>query len=364
MSKRFRIQDAEPGMILAYPVINLTGRVVLAEGTVLTEKIINRLQNWQIVAIDILDTDELPSVPITEKTTTSSSEKPTISKLQENFGTSYAENIKEFGAIFEQVRYMTVIPITEMQKMAEKSFRKLSLQPCAVSLLYTAAADESRIVQHSLNVAVIAGALGHWLGLPIKSLHDLILSALLHDIGKTKAPLELINKKLYQLTTKEFEIIQRHTIEGYKLLNKKSYQLPFSVLAGVLQHHEWINGSGYPLKLTSEKIHLFAKIILVADVYETLTSTDFATRLNPFSAIGVMLEQSFHILDPKIANVFLTNTKSQLIGNNIRLSDGQVAAVISIGRDLAERPVVQTPAGKFINLESARHLYIEDVISI
>lgn len=363
MSKRFRIQDAEPGMVLAYPVINLSGNIVLSEGTILTEKILRRLKNWQVAAIDILETNELvSSVPKTAKKGAIGFEKPGISELQQKFSMAYQDSLQEIENVFNQVRYMKVVPMMKAIELAGHSFRRLSLVPSAISLLYTLARDDNRIVEHSLNVAVIAGILGRWLNLPMNTLQELNLAALLHDIGKTQVPIDIANKKLYQLNAQELKIIKRHTIEGYKLLNRKAYHLPFSVLAGVLQHHEQADGSGYPLKLTSEKMHPFAKIILVADVYETLTSSDFDTRLNPFSAVEVMLAESFDILDPKITNIFLANTKNQLIGNVIRLSDGQEAVVIAVGRDISERPVVQTLTGEFIDLETDRHLNIADII--
>lgn len=364
LSRRFRIQDVEAGMVLGKPAVNSAGRVVLTEGTVLTEKLIARLQNWNIYAVDIADEKESPR-PKTMPAMVSLFEKPVLTKLKKKFTVDYEESVKEIETAFEQIRYMKVVPLFKMRELADKSFREFSLVPGGINLLYMLAGGGDRLAQHSLNVAVIAGILGRWLGLSAKTLQDVILAALLHDVGKIHFPKELIEKREEELTPAEKTTIRNHTIEGYQLLKRSAYQLPFSVLAGVLQHHEWQDGTGYPLQLAGEKIHLFAQIIHVADMYATMTSLDNqGHRVTPFGAVETMVKQVFDTLDTKISSVFLNNIREQFIGNIVRLSDGREAVVVYLSKLVSERPVVHTRDGEFIDLEQVRNIYIAEVIDV
>ncbi|CQR74837.1 Cyclic di-GMP phosphodiesterase response regulator RpfG [Sporomusa ovata DSM 2662] len=363
LSRRFRIQDVEPGMMLAKPAVTVEGRVVLTEGTVLTEKLIARLQNWRIYAVDISE-EQGTLAPTTLPAMLSSFKKPAPSKLKKKFSAEYEDSVKEVEAAFEQIRYMKVVPLIKMRELADRSLREFSLVPGGINLLYMLAGMGDRLAQHSLNVAVIAGILGRWLGFSAKNLRDVILSALLHDVGKIKLSPELLNKKEEDLTSAEVEMIRKHPVEGYQLLKRSAYRLPFSVLAGVLQHHEWEDGTGYPLQLASNKIHLFAQVIRTADMYATMTSNDQENRMTPFLAVETMVRQAFEKLDPAISGIFLANIREQFIGNIVRLSDGREAVVVYLSKLVSERPVVHTQDGEFIDLEQVRNLYITEVVNV
>ncbi len=361
LSRRFRIQDVEPGMILDKPAINSAGRIVLTEGTVLTEKLIARLKNWNIYAVDISD----KKGTVRPKAIPALFEKPAVSKLKKKFYAGFEDSVKEIETAFEQIRYMKVVPLFKMRELADKSFREFSLVPGGINLLYMLAGGPERLAQHSLNVAVIAGVLGRWLGLSAKTLQDVMLSALLHDVGKINFSQDILNKKQGELTPAEKETVRNHTIEGYNLLKRSAYQLPFSVLAGVLQHHELEDGTGYPLKLTGNKIHLFAQIIRIADMYATMTSIDEqGNRMTPFGAVEAMVRQVFETLDTKVSSIFLNNVREQFIGNIVRLSDGREAIVVYLSKLVSERPVVHTRDGDFIDLEQVRNIHITEVVNV
>jgi len=362
--RRYRIQDVEPGMVLAKPAIDHLKRVVLAEGTVLTEKLIDRLENWNIFVVDIFG-DEGNPLPQESGLPVAAFGQPTDSALQEQFYSAYKDVVQDVQTAFEQIRYLKVVPLIKVRELANTSIADLSHTPGAINLLHMLQGMDNHTARHSLNVAIIAGVLGRWLGFSTKLLQDLILSALLHDVGKTQIAEEILNKKTTQLTPYESDLMQKHTIEGYQLLKRAAYQLPFHILAGVLQHHEGADGSGYPLQLTGDKIHLFARVIAVADRYELLTNKDMEENyLTPFAAVEALIREAFERLDASVASVFLTNIRDQFIGNIVRLSDGREAAVIYLGRFISQRPVVQTRDGQFIDLEIERELTITEVVRV
>src|SRR5690606_1819289 len=103
-----------------------------------------------------------------------------------------------------------------------------------------------------------------------KEVEALGVGALLHDIGKIFIPPSILNKPSH-LTDEEFEIVKAHTEYGYDLL-RKQHQFPMVVAHCAYQHHERIDGSGYPRGLKNYEIHKFGKIIGVADVFDAMTS--------------------------------------------------------------------------------------------
>ena len=112
----------------------------------------------------------------------------------------------------------------------------------------------------------------------------LYLAALLHDIGKTCLPLEILNKP-ETLTEDEYEEVKRHPRYGYNML-KNNEEISSVTRNAIFSHHENEDGSGYPRNLTSDKIHKFAKIIHIADVYDALiTKRVYKEAINPADAM-------------------------------------------------------------------------------
>lgn len=153
---------------------------------------------------------------------------------------------------------------------------------------------------HSVNVGVLSILLAKALlkGSDDHDLHELGAGFFLHDIGKVRIDLSILNKP-GQLTEDELHIIQAHPRHGYNLLSETN-QLSNECNIIVMQHHEKDNGKGYPYGLKGDEIHLYAQICRLADVYDSLTSErSYRRRLSTFDALKLMKEElsdNFHKL--------------------------------------------------------------------
>ncbi|MFQ5544157.1 MAG: HD-GYP domain-containing protein, partial [Nitrospiria bacterium] len=137
---------------------------------------------------------------------------------------------------------------------------------------------------HSLNVCTLSIALGIALGLNKKDLFDLSMGGMLHDVGKSKVPASLINKP-GKLTDQEFTEVKNHVTRGYLIL-KEHKELPKRVFSPLLQHHEKLNGKGYPNKLEGDQIDLFGRISSIIDIYDALTTKRaYKKAFTPFDAL-------------------------------------------------------------------------------
>ena len=151
---------------------------------------------------------------------------------------------------------------------------------------------------HSVSVALVATRIGLCIGLKNDEVNEIGLGALLHDIGKTKVPLEILNKPA-SLTDSEYQIIKQHPLIGAKILLE--CHSPPNVVSIVLQHHERLNGSGYPFGLNEKSIRFESQIVAVADVFAALTENRPYGRVFNFSdALKIIIEGKNHFFLPNL----------------------------------------------------------------
>ncbi|MGH8378978.1 MAG: HD-GYP domain-containing protein, partial [Gammaproteobacteria bacterium] len=176
------------------------------------------------------------------------------------------ENISQ---MFAGARQGAGIGIRESQAIVERLVRQ-SVNLNLMLQLANLHPKQDRDTAHSMNTAILAIAFGRHLGHSEDRLRLLGLGAILHDIGKTRIPAEIINKPA-KLTDAEFAIMKHHPMEGFEMLGALD-GVPDEVLDMVRYHHERANGSGYPNGLQGDAVPLSASIIAIVDSYETLTA--------------------------------------------------------------------------------------------
>lgn len=215
---------------------------------------------------------------------------------------------------------------------------------------------------HSINVDVLSVITGIALGLTDNQLRNLSQAALLHDLGKTSIPKEIINKP-GALTEEEYEEIKKHPFYGYELL-KDNDNIASVVRNAVYSHHENEDGTGYPRGLTSDKIHLFAKIIHIADVYDALTAKRiYKDPLNPADALEYMMAHAGTMFDKTVLEAFIRHIAPYPVGTSIILSTGQKALVVKNNEEFLTRPIVKLDNGTVINLQSTLNITITELLT-
>ena len=204
---------------------------------------------------------------------------------------------------------------------------------------------------HSLSVAVLSIAIGQELGLPVAQLNKLGICALLHDLGKTGIPKNIIEKPA-KLTFKEYAEVKQHALLGGMYLREREL-VDEEIYKGVITHHERYDGKGYPHGLKGKKIPLFGRIISIADVYDALTSNrPYRTPMQPTEAFEYIMGNSGIHFDPDIVNVFMRKIEPYPIGSCVVLSNGEIGVVIETFDELPLRPVVKIiKTNKVYNLQ-------------
>jgi putative nucleotidyltransferase with HDIG domain len=279
------------GMVLGRDIILDSGRILIKKGTILTNEHINYLINLATQDIYIISgTDKL--LPIDED-------------CQEKFCLRQ-KIIGELLHAFDKTECaLTQMPVTRIVGINKGN-----------SLLREIIADTAHIInmvknrsestyRHCVKVGAIAAIIGSWLGYNKEEIGNLMLAGLLHDIGKAIIPLEILNKPS-KLNDEEMGTMRRHSALSYKYISEIK-SMPNSIKVGVLQHHERLNGSGYPLGLNTEDIHDFSKIIAIADIYDAITSDRvYRPRMAHTAALKIIQDETYEgKLDPWVGRAFV-----------------------------------------------------------
>jgi len=273
--------------------------------------------------------------------------QPVIKKFTQRYS-ALVQIVKESFELYENNDYK-VLPIEQIAVLVNECVQFVNCDEKRV--LFNRETDMTDYTfRHGVNVAIASGLIGKWMGIKEQQLHDLVLAGLLHDLGKSQIPRELLIKS-DELSSVEMDILKTHVNHSYNLINAGDFSE--EVLLGVSQHHERMDGSGYPQSLLGKSICLNARIIAVADVYDAMTSNKFYRNAEtPFVVIEELFKEMFDKLDSHICSVFLKNIKERLVGELVRLSDGSEAKVAYIEGEGFAEPVLHTADGRRIEFTS------------
>ena len=193
---------------------------------------------------------------------------------------------------------------------------------------------------HSINVGTYAAVCGIGFGMNDTELKELVLSGLLHDIGKTKIPLSVLNKQ-GRLTESERLILNSHPQLGYDII-KDNIDISARVKQCVLLHHENEDGSGYPYGWPGKKTTLYTKIIHTVDVYDALLSDrPYKKRCSHAESLEYLMGGCGTLFNREVVDIFLKYVVPYPIGIEVELSTGDKAIVMKTNDTFIQRPIVR-----------------------
>jgi len=216
---------------------------------------------------------------------------------------------------------------------------------------------------HSVNVSVLSLIMGKAMNYNYSQLLDLGIGALLHDIGKILIPPVILNKPS-QLTYLERKLMEEHSKLGYECV-KSNNQISSLAKYIIFSHHERLDGSGYPQKITGESIHAFSKIVAIADVFDAMTSDRVYRKKWPVSETLEFLMSNTNHFDKNIINIFIKNIAAYPNGTMVKLSNGFTAIVKEQNHRVPLRPIIKVIIDNNDNvLEEPIYINLRDELSI
>jgi HD-GYP domain-containing protein (c-di-GMP phosphodiesterase class II) len=291
-----------PGMQIAQSIMTPSGQLFLKPGATLKLEHIKLFSLWGIASVNVV----LPA---------------RFNPARLDSLLPYQETFESVVTAFERVWMLTEYAVNEFRELSGVCIELMIDMDGVVNHLSQLRAYNEYTFLHSLNVAIISGLIGREIGYTGAALKDLILAGLLHDIGKIRIPPEIINKP-GKLTVDEMDVVKKHSLHGYELLNELEH-IAYETKMGILQHHERLDGSGYPFGLRKNRISLFARIVAIADMYDAMTSERvYRRRMSPCSAVETILGDMHHKLDPNICIVFLKKIRDYFTGKSDLFNNG------------------------------------------
>lgn len=245
---------------------------------------------------------------------------------------------QEVARLFQDVRLGQAIELSEVATVVEQISASVLRHPTAlISLTRLRTVDEYTYI-HSVSVCALMTAVARQMDLPAEQVLLAGQAGLLHDVGKMRTPVEVLNKP-GRLTEAEFAVMRQHPEEGVALLQQ--WGASAEVIDVCLHHHEKFDGSGYPHGLAGTQISLLSRIAAVCDVYDAVSSTrPYKTAWSPAEAIRRMAEWKGHF-DPRVFQAFVKTLGIYPIGSLVRLSNEQLAVVVEQHPDSLLTPRVR-----------------------
>lgn len=333
------IECVRENSILGKNIYAYDGRVLLKSGCVLNDRLIDKIKSSNIFSLYIID--EYSSNEIEDIIKPELRQK-SIGILKETFSDieRIANNHKFEKRNFKDYTKNEQDYFNSIDSLSEELIEEILNNKNVLLSLIDIKSMDNYTYAHCVNVAVISLVIGISLNLSKRNLKYLCMGALLHDIGKAFIPKEILQKPS-KLTDAEFNIIKQHPKKGYDFVNS-IYDFSSHIKLIILQHHEKIDGLGYPNSLQSEKITLLARIVAVSDVYDALTSDrPYKRALSPNNALEYLMSNVGTTFDFNIVNVFSKVIIPYPSGTIVSLSNGDIGIVKETLPNFPLRPIIE-----------------------
>jgi putative nucleotidyltransferase with HDIG domain len=198
---------------------------------------------------------------------------------------------------------------------------------------------DSYLLEHSLNVAILLANFATHVGMSEALSQELALSGFLHDIGKIKVPDEILHKP-GRLTDPEMEIMKNHVNEGTAVLAEMG--IPKRIVRTIGEHHERLDGCGYPEGKKGDEISLFGRMIAIIDTYDAITADRcYKVGMSSKKALQILLQESPEKYDQRLVKKFIKCIGIYPVGSLVKLTNERVAMVVRQHEKHPTKPLVK-----------------------
>ena len=345
-----RTRQLKPGMKIDQSVVDRLGRNLVARGAVLDEYMIESMLKIGVMSVYIQDgeydpEEECPLSPAAQKNVEKlRTEDPSKLTLSDSVRKRVSEGIQY---IYSNVDSPELVDTTNsiagdlMSAIEDNDSVAIDISALKTSDEYT--------FKHSVDVATISMILAKQQGMSKQQIYEIGITGLLHDVGKTRVPNEILNKP-GRLTDEEFAVMKQHSVFGYHIIKERN-EYNDAILLGVLEHHEKMNGKGYPLGMADKQIGPYARILAVADIYDALvTERPYKAAYTQRDAVEMIMAMTSE-LDMNAMKSFLESMILYPVDSIVDLSNGEKARVVKNNPHYILRPtVVGVESGKVYDL--------------
>jgi len=358
---KVKVSKLKLGYLITEDVKGLTATPIVPKNTTVTKEIKQVLEAFLV--------DEVYAEPLTskiqevkeeeKKTKEQASKHKESTKTTKNiFQETYLQVVKQYKKEFINWQSGLPIDINNIRNSFLPLFTRLEKEPTQILQLQNYFSETDMIYHHAVSMGLISGYIGRLTKQKSGDAIQIAIGGCLCDAGLAKENPVLLKQALMNGNMK---LLNKHPAESYKMVQNVLAIQP-EIKVSVFQHHEMLDGSGYPLGLKSNKIHKFAKIFLVSDLYHNLI-TNPNNPLTPFDALEILRKDYFGKIDIEILDALTDAFRQLAINMHVRLSDHRTGRIVYIDTKNPTKPVIQVDQSEeIISLSNESDIYIIEII--
>jgi HD-GYP domain-containing protein (c-di-GMP phosphodiesterase class II) len=257
----------------------------------------------------------------------------------------FFETIGTIKEVITNIKGKQHADVRKLKRLAQKAIHLVTEDESILLGMTMIKNYDEYTFNHSVNVSIYSLAIGKRLGFSKKTLTELGITALLHDIGKSKIPREVLNKPA-ALNDEEWEVMRRHPLMGVEVvLNLKQLgEINPRMVVGIFDHHLMPDLSGYPKLFRKKEVSLFGRIIQIADAYDAMTTPRIYKKIpyTPEQALAIMLRERVTHFDPLLLKIFIGLVGVYPIGSLVLLNTREIGIVFKTNPESTwlDRPIV------------------------
>ncbi len=344
-----KIDELFGGEILDRDVMATDYQVLLAKGTFLKQEYIEKLKEIGITKVYIQDDIDTEEVVI----------------LKNEIEDSFKDIVKK---VIEKHTYSHSDELVELTKTADKIFLSLLDQEEVVEKIYDIKERSCDIYEHSVKVCTLAILTALKMKIPHQRIHEIGVSSLLHDLGLRYLTFDYTDQSLDKLSDADLAEYKKHPVYGYSVLKNETWISDVSKNI-ILYHHEYINGSGYPLRATD--IPIETRIVSVCDTFDEMICGISCEGVKVYEAIEHLKTYRDIIYDGTVVDAFLGLAAVYPAGSYIRTNEGEVGIVLRQNKNYPDKPFIKIIYDKrgeivqkdlIIDLSQKENIFIEEVL--
>ncbi|MEJ2913923.1 HD-GYP domain-containing protein [Pseudoalteromonas sp. C12FD-1] len=302
------------------------------------------------------------STPSQKPITSSSKTKPPAVKpaitLEQEFAKasiSFEQHNRKLQALYGDVTTGLSVNLKVIDEMANDIVSSVFRNTSAMTILTRVKDKHSYNWRHMVNCAIFTAVFAKYLGYKEEAVQQLAMGALLHDLGQAKLPQGIISRPS-KLTGSEMDIIKRHVAQGLGLVKGEKGITPL-ILDMIVNHHERLDGSGYPRGITAEKLSRPARIMAIVDVYDALTADrPHQEGDEPINALRYLLAHK-ELFDAELVQHFIKCLGVHPVGTIVKLTNERLALVLEGNKLNPIKPKVKL----FYNAKHGHHVTPKDL---
>ncbi|MCV2885906.1 HD-GYP domain-containing protein [Aestuariibacter sp. AA17] len=345
--KKISIDELKPGMYVQGIVKQQGNLKIKSQGKVTHADVVRRLKQKGILELLIDPSRAFEPQPTSEEPITASFPKASANQsanVQFDDEITKAKKLHHKGKALQKRLLDTVarglpIDISIPREFTEQLVGSIDRNPNALMCMTKMREKDSYLFEHSLNVAILLANFAKHMGMSDKDIRELAFAGFLHDIGKIQIPDEILHKP-GRLTEQEMSVMKLHVERGISVL--EDMKIPAHIIRTMAEHHERLDGLGYPKGLRGEQISFAGRMIAIVDTYDAITADRcYKPGMPSQTALKILLKDAPAKYDKHLVEQFVKCVGIFPVGGLVELNSGSVAVVVKQQDKAPLKPVVK-----------------------